>query len=269
MKTLNLSIALFLVSLSLMAAHGNKQGLKHKEDFKKQITYAPGEELVYSLNYGIFKGGEGRLLVKDTLMFGQTVHHVVATGVTVGLADALYRIRDRYESFIDPRTDLPVKSVRSIREGRYSYYNEVVFEHGMDSARVFSQRSGNHWVPANIQDILSAFYFARKYKFHDQLSNGEVVEIMTYFSDELFPLRIRYKGIEVIETALGKMECYVFSPVTEVGRAFKTEDDMRIWITRDQNRLPVRIKFNLKVGSFVCNLEQFRGLKNPFSSVVH
>ncbi len=263
------SIVFLLASVSLMAANGTKGNLEKKGTENNQTTYGPGEELVYSLNYGIFKGGEARLLVKDTVLFGKPVYHVVATGATVGLADALYRIRDRYESFISPETDLPLKSVRSIREGRYRYYNEVVFEHGLDSAQVFSQKSGNHWVPAKIQDILSAFYYSRKYKFNDQMSEGEVVEIMTYFSDELFPLRIKYRGIQILETPLGKMECYLFSPVTEVGRAFKTEDDMQVWITRDENRLPVRIRFNLKVGSFVCDLEQFRGLNNPFSSVIY
>lgn len=230
-------------------------------------VYGPGEELMYSLNYGFIKGGEADLLVKDTLLNGQRVHHVIARGKTVGLADAIYKVRDRYESFIHPETDLPVKSVRSIREGSYRYYNEVEYEHQhADSAKVMSQKSGNHWVPENIQDILSAFYFARKYKFNDNLREGEMIEIMTYFSDELFPLRIRYKGIETIETSLGKLECYKFVPVTEVGRAFKNEDDMQVWISRDQNRVPVRIRFELRVGAFTCNLEQFRGLKNPISS---
>ena len=234
-----------------------------------KTVYAPGEELKYSLKYGFIKGGEARLTVNDTMLSGQQLNHVIASGKTVGLADAIYKVRDRYESFIDPRTDLPVKAIRSIREGSYSYYNEVLFEHHhQDSAKVKSQKSGEHWVPENIQDILSAFYFARKHKFNDDLQEGEMIEIMTYFADELFPLRIRYRGTEVIDTPLGKLECYLFSPVTEVGRAFKTEDDMQVWISRDKNRVPVRIRFQLRVGAFTCNLEQFRGLKNPFSSFV-
>lgn len=233
------------------------------------MNYSPGEELVYSLKYGFIKGGEARLTVKDTVLLGKPVHHVVASGRTVGLADAVYKVRDRYESFIDPSSQLPVKAIRSIREGGYKYYNEVLFEHHHeDSALVRSQKSGEHWVPKNIQDILSAFYYARKNKFNDNLKKGEVIEIMTYFSDELFPLRIRYMGIDVINTPLGKLECYLFSPVTEVGRAFKTEDDMQVWISRDKNRVPVRIRFQLRVGAFTCNLEQFRGLQEPFSSFV-
>ncbi len=234
-----------------------------------QPAYEPGEELMYSLKYGFIKGGEAKLVVRDTTLFGDKVHHVIAMGKTVGVADAIYKVRDQYESFINPHTGLPVKSIRDIREGSYRNYNEVIFEHQhADSAKVHSQKSGEHWVPENIHDILSAFYYSRIHKFNDDLKKGDVIELMTYFSDELFPLRIRYKGTEVIDTPLGKLECYVFSPVTEVGRAFKTEDDMQVWISRDKNRLPVRIRFQLRVGAFTCNLEQFRGLKNPVSSFI-
>jgi len=230
-------------------------------------AYDHGEELVFSLNFGFITGGMCYLTVNDTLLNDQTVQHVVARGETVGVADVLFKIRDRYESFIDPDTNLPVKAVRSIREGRYRYYNEVLYDR--DSAQVESEKSGMHEVPDGILDILSAFFYARNHKFNDNLEQGEVIEFMTYFSDEQFPLRIRYQGTEVIRTKFGKVECYKFSPITEVGRAFETEDDMHLWISKDDNRIPVRIKFNLAVGSFTCNLDQFRGLKNSFSSVQH
>ncbi len=259
-------IALFSISIQVKGNSGC--GLRGPGE-EIVHPYSPGEELMYSLKYGFIRGGEARLIIKDTVLSGQKLNHIIASGKTVGVADAIYKVRDQYESFINPETDLPVKSVRNIREGSYRYYNEVMFDHAhKDSARIVSQKSGELWVPENIHDILSAFYYARKYDFNDSLEEGDIIEIMTYFADELFPLRIRYRGIEKIETALGKLECYLFSPVTEVGRAFKSEDDMQVWISRDKNRVPVRIRFQLRVGAFTCNLEQFRGLKNPFSSFV-
>ncbi len=262
---------IFIIGSILAASYtnaGNNASPSNRSSYG-HIVYQPGEELIYSLKYGFIKGGEAKLLVRDTVLSGEPVHHVIATGKTVGLADVIYKVRDTYESFIDPESDLPVKAIRNIREGSYRYYNEVLFEHEhADSAKIKSQKSGEHWVPENIQDILSAFYFARKHKFNDDLEKGDMIEIQTWFSDELFPLRIRYRGIEVIDTPLGKFECYLFVPVTEVGRAFKNDDDMQVWISRDRNRVPVKIRFKLRVGAFTCNLEQFRGLHNPFSSIV-
>ena len=228
-------------------------------------SYKSGEYLKYSLNYGFINGGIGVISVKDSLLNGVHVNHVTALGKTVGIADAIFKVRDVYESFIDPKSDLPLKSVRNIKEGRYRYYDEVTYNH--DSLYIISQLKGQEPVPSRIQDILSAFYYARNFYFNDRLKKGDMIEIMTYFSNELWPLRIRFDGIETIKSEIGKVECYRFSPVTEVGRAFESEDDMQIWISRDKNRIPVKIRFKLAVGSFTCDLEKYHNLAHPFTSL--
>ncbi len=267
MKRAILFLYCVLITFNLLAAQEEKKDTAFIPPYPltSHQAYQGGERLVFSLNYGFVTGGRATLSVQDSIINNTITHHVIGKGVTVGVADVLYKIRDRYESFIDVQTNQPVKAIRSIREGRYRYYNEV--EYIRDSSQVISQKSGIHSVQEGILDILSAFYFARNHKFNDNLKEGEVIEFMTYFSDENFPLRIRYRGTEVIKTNFGKIDCYKFSPVTEVGRSFKTEDDMQVWITRDNNRIPVRVRFDLAVGSFTCNLEEFKGLKHPFSSV--
>lgn len=267
MKSFIFLLTLILISYTSVTKGQDKADTVYIPSYPltKHQAYQGGEVLVFTLNYGFVTGGKAYLLVKDTVFNGKITHHVVGKGETVGMADVIYKIRDRYESFIDPKTQLPVKAVRSIREGRYRYYNEVTYNR--DSSTVFSQKSGIHPVQDSILDILSAFYFARNHKFDNNLKENEIIEFMTYFSDENFPLRIRYRGTETIKTKFGKVECYKFSPVTEVGRAFKTEDDMHVWISKDKNRIPVKVKFNLAVGSFTCNLEEFKGIKYPFDSI--
>ncbi|TCO08441.1 DUF3108 domain-containing protein [Natronoflexus pectinivorans] len=257
------------IIIFLMAIMSDTASASNSPKTQNRPAYGPGEELHYIMSYGFITGGRGVLSVKDTILNGRHVHHLVGAANTVGLADRVFRVRNVYESFIDPKTDFPVKAIRNVREGSYRRYNEVLFDHGSDSTFIISQRTGEKYVYPNIYDIVAAFYVARKHHFNDDMVEGQVMEFMTYFSDEEFPLRIRYRGIEVINTRFGKVECYKFSPVTEVGRAFKTEDDMHVWITRDANRVPIRIRFNLRVGAFVCDLESFRGLQHPFSSIVH
>ncbi|MBN2166994.1 MAG: DUF3108 domain-containing protein [Marinilabiliaceae bacterium] len=231
----------------------------------KNSSYKIGEKLEYSLNYGFINGGKGVLEVKKGIIDGKVLNHVICTGETVGVADALFKVIDQYESYINPETNLPIKSIRDIKEGKYRYYDEVTYDH--DSLLAKSKIKGTVPVPSRIQDILSAFYYARNVYFNDNLKKGEVIQIMTYFSNELWPLRIRYNGIETIKTEVGKVECYRFTPITEVGRAFENEDDMEIWISRDSNRIPVKIKFKLFVGSFTCDLEKYSNLMYPFNSL--
>ncbi len=233
-------------------------------------AYKPGEHLKYSIRYSFITGGYVTFTVKDSSFNNTSCNYVELKAKATGIVDALYKIRDRYISFIDKETDQPVKSIRDINEGSYKYYNEVTYDYNSlleDSITIDSKKSGEVKVPSNIQDILSAFYFARKYDFNDDLKKGDVLFYTTYFSDELFPLRIKYIRTETINTEYGKMECYLFHPVTEVGRAFKTEEDMKIWISRDKNRIPIRVKVNLRVGSFICDLIEFKGLNNSFSCI--
>ncbi len=229
-------------------------------------AYQAGEKLEYSLSYSFISAGSAIMSVEDTVINNKKILHLVTEGRTIGLADLIYKVRDVYESYVDPETDMPVKAIRNIKEGGYRYYNEVTYDR--DSSTVTSKRSGVKPVPENIMDIISAFYYARNHYFNESMKVGDVISFDTYFSDKLFPLDIQYVGTEKVRTKFGKVECYKFIPVTEVGRAFKSNEGMFMWITKDENRIPVKVKFELVVGSFVCNLENFQGLKHPFSSII-
>ncbi|WP_052343456.1 DUF3108 domain-containing protein [Saccharicrinis fermentans] len=243
---------------------------QNKPSTGENQTYQSGEKLTYSLKYGFIKGGYISFTVKDTLWEGTHTQELKLFAKTSGMVDAIFKVRDTYISYIDPTSDQPLKSVRDIREGRYKYYNEVTYDYTTlhdDSITIHSKKSGNVRVPPTIHDIVSAFYYARRYKFNDAMKVGDILEFTTYFSDEIFPLKIKYMGNERISTAFGNRECYLFHPVTEVGRVFETEEDMKVWVTRDKNRIPIKAKVNLKVGSFSCDLTEHKGLKNKLGKL--
>jgi hypothetical protein len=80
---------------------------------------------------------------------------------TTGLADAIFRVKDIYESYFEAESGLPLFSIRNIQEGRYKKYNEVIFDHysRSDSAILISDLTGIHLTQPGIHDILSCFYF--------------------------------------------------------------------------------------------------------------
>ncbi len=253
-----------ILFIFLLIVLSNSDSIWAKKDIKTENqAYKSGEKLKYALKYGFIKGGYISLTVKDTVWNGKKTQELELAAKTSGMVDILFKVRDRYVSYLNPLTEQPLKSVRDIREGGYTYYNEVLYDYNslhQDSITIKSKKSGDVKVPYKIQDIVSAFYFARRYKFNDSLKEGEIIELTTYFSDEIFPLKIKYMGTETIKTDFGKINCYVFHPVTETGRMFKTDNDMTIWITRDKNRIPIKLKANLKVGAFTCELESYQGL---------
>jgi hypothetical protein len=231
------------------------------------MSYKPGEKITYSIQYGIITGGVAVLDLKSEELNGKEVWHSKIAARTTGLVDAIYRVLDIYESFMDPNTELPVQSIRNIHEGHYKRYNLVLFDHKTraDSSILTSDLTGIHIAPPNIHDILSCFYYFRNHilPVDSALKKGEITTIMTWFCDELYPIRLRYIGIEDVKTKLGKIRCFKFNPVTEKGRLFKTEEDVSFWFSTDKNFLPVKIRFDIFVGSFDVELVSYEGLKYP------
>ncbi|MDO4461182.1 MAG: DUF3108 domain-containing protein [Bacteroidia bacterium] len=233
-------------------------------------AFRAGEELRFNVKYGFVKGGEGHFYVRDTTINGRRVEHVTVSGRTTGLADAVFEVRDTYESYMDMETQFPLLSTRSIKEGKYRYFDRTTYDNLEGTVSIHKEtRRGDkdttEFVGRNMLDIVSAFYFARNNSFNSSMSVGDTICFNTYFGGQIFPLRIRYQGTERVKTKMGKILCYKFSPVTEVGRTFKSNDDMHLWITADDNRIPVKIEFKMLVGAFSCELASCKGLAHEAS----
>ncbi|MEA3446452.1 MAG: DUF3108 domain-containing protein [Bacteroidota bacterium] len=225
-------------------------------------AYNSDEKLKYLMYYGWFDGGYANLDITNDTLNSEDVYHVRMHAKTIGLTDKLYHVSDIYESYFNPQTGLPIKAIRNISEGKYRYYNEVKFNQKENFVQ--SEKSGKIEVPENCFDILSSLYHLRNVLSNTDLKQDTVIKLDSYFSDEVFPLLLRYHGKERIETKLGEIDCIKFLPVVEVGRVFETEDDMEIWFSDDKNRLPVRVKFHLFVGALKCDLIEYSGLMYDF-----
>jgi hypothetical protein len=252
-----------LLFLSVFVFSGNNE-LQNNPKVVKKKSFRYGEELVYSLNYGPIHGGSGSIILTDSVYKNKKVYHASVIAKSAGITDLIYKIQDIYESFFDTVTCLPYKSIRNISEGGYKDYDEVYFAHNDSS--VYSKKNGTIKVPPDILDIVSSLFYLRSLNL-DTLKNGEVLKIITFFGDEIFPFPIRYRGKEVIKTKFGKFECYKFDPVVEVGRMFSSEDDMTFWITADPNLIPLRVRLKLIVGSVYCDLVSFKNLSTELQPI--
>jgi hypothetical protein len=231
---------------------------------KKFKSFTSGEQLRFIIRYGFIHGGEASTSLTLMEFDGKILYHACVLAQSTGVADKLFSVTDIYESYFDPNSCLPLKAIRNIKEGNYRYYNEVFYRH--EDSTLYSQRSDSVIkVPSNILDMVSTLYFIRSIDL-GKLKKGDAIEVVTFFGDEIFPFKIRYSGKEDVKTKFGKIRCFRFDPVVEPGRIFKTEDDMTLWISDDQNLLPVLVKFDMLVGSIKCELDGFANLKYEFNS---
>jgi hypothetical protein len=246
------------IFMSLLGLHGISQ----------PTVYKPGESIRYTINYGIISAGEATMELTEKEYNGKTVWHSKLTGRTTGMADALFKVIDIYESYMEPETGLPVFTIRNISEGRYKKYNEVIFDHytRSDSTILTSDLTGVHIAQKGILDILSCFYHFRNNIMpvrESTIKRGDVITIMTWFADELYPIKLKYVTTEEIKTKAGRIKCHKFNPVTEKGRLFKSEEAVSFWFSADKNFLPVKIRFDIFVGAFTVEMVSYQGTVFP------
>jgi len=231
------------------------------QDVQTEKPFKDGEKLIYTLKFGPIIGGTASMVVKQVKYKNNQVYHSVAQGKTIGLAEKLYSVKDVFESYFDIHTGLPHKLIRDVKEGNYKKHEEAHFDRTKNT--VYSMRLDTVvQVPPDILDMVSLLYFIRSVNY-DKIKTGDIIKTVTYFDDEIFPFEIRYKGKEDVRTKFGKIKCHRFDPVVQPGRMFESEDDMQIWLTDDQNVIPVKVRFDLVVGSLRMELDEYYNLKYP------
>ena len=230
-----------------------------------QEAFSPGEQLKYRVHYGFMDAGEATLTVSPTLksVMGKTCYQVVGEGKSVGAFDWFFKVRDRYESYIDKDAMLPWYFVRDVREGGYKVNQKVKFDHYKNTA---TSEKKSIKTPQHVQDLLSAFYFARTIDL-STAAVGDTFLIHTYLDDETFPMMIKYVGKVYLTTDKGKFRCVKFKPYVMEGRVFKEQEGMTIWISDDKNRVPIRAEADLMVGSIKMDLEDYSGVAHPLALV--
>jgi hypothetical protein len=234
----------------------------------QQRSFIPGERLKYQIHYGFIRGGEAVLEVREATFEGKPVNHLYLNGKTIGIANSLYNVDDTYQSYTDTETNWPYKSIRDIHENRYKHYSTQTFDHWSrnDSSICNSSITGSIVVVKGCQDILSSVYYLRTLMLNKKPAINELFIVNTYFTDEKYPLIIRFKGYEEIKTKFGTVDCMKFMPEVLTGRVFKSKDDMAIWFSNDSNFIPIRIRFDIFIGAVYCDLIDYTGLLYPFKA---
>jgi hypothetical protein len=236
-------------------------------DTQKDEAYSVGEFLKFRVHYGILIAGYATIEVKEAILDDQSVYHVIGKGYSTGMTKFFFKVEDLYESYIDKKSRNPHRFVRKINEGGYTKNQEGFFDQKSNKITVKDYKHKTEKTfgfPKNTQDILSSFYYLRNYPNINKLKPGESVSIDMFFDNETTKFKLKFIGREDITTKFGVVSTMVFRPLVQSGRIFKEKESLTIWISDDSNRIPVRIKASLLVGSLKADLEDYRGLQHPF-----
>lgn len=236
-------------------------------DSQKPDAYDSGEWFKFRIHYGFINAGYATLEVKEAIKDNKKIYHAIGKGYTVGMSRFFFKVDDDYESYFDKVTNKPFQFVRKIDEGGYTKDQEGFFNQDANKVLVKDYKNKTEKtisVTENVQDIISTFYFLRNHPSVDKLKVGESIVVDMFFDDEVFKFKLKFIGREDLKTKFGTVPTMIFRPIVQSGRVFKEEESLTVWISDDENKIPLRIKASLAVGSIKADLESFKGLKNPF-----
>ena len=230
----------------------------------KNNAFTDGEKLRYTLSYnssfGEVSAGEAVIEVKKDTFNNKPVYHLVGIGETNNFFDVFYKVRDKFESKVDPSTVLPYTYIRNTREGKYSFDDTVLFDRKEKIA--FSARK-KVAIPEDVFDIVSGVYFMRRLSVED-FGEDSVYYLNFYLDDSIYNSVIKFEGRGVVETDWGWLPCIKVKPMLATGEVFTNKYPMAVWITDDENHIPVMAESEVVVGSIKMVLTGFEGLKHPF-----
>jgi len=232
-------------------------------------TFLNGERITFKVFYSVIglyvDAGTAYVHVGIEKLNNLPTYHIVADGYSNPTYDWIFKVRDKYESIVDSKTLLPYFFSRSINEGSFHQNQTIAFN---QKSNEVTTHKGESFKAADCTfDVVSAVYAVRNLDFSN-LQVNEKVYLNFFLDNELFPSYFKYLGKEIIQTRFGKFKAIKIAPLLVKGSMFEGGELMTIWVTDDENHIPIRIQTPIIIGSIKVDMKSYQGLRHPLSALI-
>lgn len=234
-------------------------------------SFSTSEVLTYRVHYGLINAAEAVMAVSDEFYFvnNRPCYKIDIYGKTTGLFDLVVRIRDNWGAYVDTASIIPHKAYRYIEEGNYRKNEVTHFDHHRDVATVLNMDKENkilkdketHKVPKNILDLVGGYYFLRTLDY-SKYKPGDTMEFQGFFDKKIYDLQIKFLGREEVKTRLGTFRSIVVAPILPENDFFAEGHPVKVWISDDLNKVPLKIKAELAIGALEIDIKEMENLRN-------
>ena len=258
---------------SLFAQETTPPPSSHRTQAKTttKSAFKAGEWFKFRIYYGIFNASYATLELTEAAWGGQPAFYAKGIGRTTGLARLFFKVDDYYSSYFTKKENRPLHFIRNINEGGYTKNLTIDFDNESKQAKVTDlkkETTSTYYTASKVQDLISFVYYLRKNLDVDAIKKDEFVFVNLFFDSENYVFKFKFLGRETIKTKFGKVKALKFRPYVQSGRVFRSSESITLWVTSDDNKIPLRLQADLSVGSITADLEEFKGLKNSFEIVV-
>lgn len=231
-------------------------------------------EVFYNWGFIWVNAGEVSFSVKPGHYEGKPVYHFLSEGNSKPSYDWLYKVRDTYESKVTVDQFQPLWFKRDTFEGKFKVDEEYHYMPEKNKVAFTLQDSDNPLVKDTLDikpcsfDVITMVYYARTLDF-SKYKPGDKIPINVLIDGEAHNLYIRYLGTEVIETReKKKFDCIKFKPLLVEGSIFQGGEDMTVYVTNDNNKIPILVEAKIIVGSIKAYLTKTSNIKHPEKALI-
>jgi len=240
-------------------------------------SLTPGEKLTYRVHYGWIEAGEVVMQIdkKVYIVNERPCYKIDIVGESKGALYLFLKMKNHFGSYLDTAKLIPQRFYRNIQEGTYRKNERIVFDHTrklvvveeLDGTETRVIRKDEYGICDNVQDIVSTWYVLRNLDF-SAVQTGDILYSSVFFDDILYEkFKTKFLGKRTIKTKLGFVNTLVLAPLvpfTSTGKSiFAGENSVELFLSDDENKIPVKIKIKLLVGAVEIDLIDYKGLKQP------
>ena len=215
------------------------------------VGFGVGEKFVYSVQYGIIKAGEATLEIRNIASIDSTdCYRIISNARTNDVFSLVFKVRDRFESYMDTTNLYSLRYEKHIREGRFRRDRAVSFDQREHTATYEDKVVP---IAPRTQDVLSALYYVRTLP----LKPGQSIAIANHTDGKNYPLVIKVLGEETVTVDAGTFDCLVVEPILLGPAIFTQKGRLTVWLTNDRYKKPVLMKSKVVIGSVAAVLKEY------------
>ena len=264
-KKIKVLILAVLITLPVYAqkvtdVSATKEFFEYTPDFQwRQLkgNLPEKEDLVFDVYWKFVKVGKGTLEIKGfEEINGRTAYHIYSEAKSAPFFDSFFKVRDTNQSWLDTESFCSLRYLTNISEGGWKKFEQLDFNH--ENKRFARNDDGTmkygdtvQWV----QDVISSFYFLRTL----DLEVGKEYCFDAHSGDDTWPLKTKVIGRETVKVEAGTFDCLILQPsLREEAGIFKAKGKLKIWVTNDERKMPVKMKSKIPVGSISAELSTYK-----------
>ncbi len=227
----------------------------------KQTAPWAYEQLKYGIYYSFIKVGTAYIRNRGLVNIGgRSAYLLQTTAFSATVIDAVFKVRDINQSWLDATEYYSYGYGQSVREGNYKRDEWLKFDY--DAHKYVGQIQKKE-APKNISgpldirvlDILSALYYVRSQKL--EIGTDVVFDIVN--REKQYPLVVKVLKKEKIKTPAGKFDCIVVEPQLRGEGIFVSKGkSLKVWLTDDEYKMPVQMKVEVFIGSVSAQLLEYK-----------